>query len=192
LLTERRETAEKVERVRAERTEALRRFERVHKETTETVRTRYVSEGYETALHQAREYRRAIEGLHESIGEAPSYGLVKSFEDAAKAVGEFERSLRRVEGVRVSTIIRREEMAQENKIHYVEDRSGIPPAYTFIPIHPAQIYLKPAITTERPISVSIGRIEVSAQSLGSQYDRDRVAEDLARRMAHKLALRVVG
>jgi len=45
---------------------------------------------------------------------------------------------------------------------------------------------------ERPVAVTIGRIEVSASSLGSPYDRDRAAEDLARRLAHKIALRVAG
>ena len=188
LLTERRETAERVERVRAERTEALRRFEHVHKETTETVRTRYVSEGYETALHQAREYRRAIEDLHQSVGEAPSYGLVKSFEDAAKAVGEFDRSLRRVEGVRVATLIRRELVTRN--IRHVEERAAAPKLIHSAPIHPVV-----AVTPERPVrpvTVSIGRIEVSTQSLGSPFDRDRAAEDLARKVARKLALRVVG
>ena len=172
LLTERRETAERVERLRKER--------------TETITTRYVTEGFERSLSQAREYRHAIENLHESIGEAPSYGLVKSFEDALKAVGEFERSLRRVEGLRISTLIRREE------IHRVEERA-IPPAYTLTLIPPAPIPpVRPAARPERSITISIGRIEVSAQDLGSPFDRDRAAENLARKIARKVALRVVG
>ena len=171
LLMERRETAERVERLRTEREESLSRIERISRETAETVRTRYISEGYERAISQIHEYRRAIDSLHKSIGEAPSYGLVKSFEDAVRAVGEFERTLRRVEGARISTSIHRETAII---------KPIIAPSLTQ-PTRP-----------ERPVTISIGRVEVTATSLGSPFDRDRVAEDLAYRLAHKLALRMVG
>ncbi|MFQ6094865.1 MAG: hypothetical protein ACE5NN_01860 [Candidatus Bathyarchaeia archaeon] len=40
-------------------------------------------------------------------------------------------------------------------------------------------------------TVSVGTINVSAANLGSPYDRERSAEDLAKKIGHKLALRVI-
>ena len=40
-------------------------------------------------------------------------------------------------------------------------------------------------------SVSIGNVNVSAASLGSPFDRERSAEDLAKRIGHRIALRVI-
>lgn len=48
-----------------------------------------------------------------------------------------------------------------------------------------------AAKTESPMAVSIGRIEVSAEDLGSPFDRDRAAEDLAKKIGHRLALKVI-
>jgi len=42
------------------------------------------------------------------------------------------------------------------------------------------------------VNVSIGRIEVSAGDLGSPFDRDRAAEDLAEQLAKKVTLKVIG
>lgn len=40
-------------------------------------------------------------------------------------------------------------------------------------------------------SVSVGNVNVSATSLGSPLDRDRTAEDIARKIGHRLALKVI-
>jgi len=40
-------------------------------------------------------------------------------------------------------------------------------------------------------SVNVGSVNVSASTLGSPFDRDRAAEDLAKRIGHKLALKVI-
>ena len=40
-------------------------------------------------------------------------------------------------------------------------------------------------------TVSVGSVNVSAADLGSPYDRERSAEDLAKKIGHKLALRVI-
>jgi len=40
-------------------------------------------------------------------------------------------------------------------------------------------------------SVSVGNVNVSAGSLGSPFDRERVAEDVAKQIGHKLALKVI-
>lgn len=41
------------------------------------------------------------------------------------------------------------------------------------------------------VSVSIGTVQVSANDLGSSFDRDRTAEDLVKRLGYKLALKGV-
>jgi len=41
------------------------------------------------------------------------------------------------------------------------------------------------------VNVSIGNVQVSANELGSAFDRDRAAEDLAKKIGHKLALKVI-
>jgi len=95
----------------AEKEEAVRHRETIEK--TETVATNYVGEGFETSAAQLRDYGRLVEDLHESVGEAPSYGLVKSFEDATEIAQEFGRVLRTVEGTRLSTVISHEEVVKE-------------------------------------------------------------------------------
>jgi len=44
---------------------------------------------------------------------------------------------------------------------------------------------------DRALTISIGKIEIATQELGSPFDRARVAEDLAKQLTHKLALRVI-
>jgi len=44
---------------------------------------------------------------------------------------------------------------------------------------------------ERALTISIGKIEIATQELGSPFDRARIAEDLAKQLTHKLALRVI-
>ena len=47
-------------------------------------------------------------------------------------------------------------------------------------------------TSERTVSISVGRIEVSTENLGSSLDRERTAAELADQLAKKLALKGVG